>query len=651
MARIDTVTESNGPDRFNIHPGCASHHAGVKTGIKDYCCCCDPCQYLRKPESATQPENRLCCRCFPRLILAKFTATNGNECCRNVVVPMLAEIAADGMRQVIKYTGDIVGRAVTVYLSNEQIGGADGYENDEYDPLLCRWTIQIPSLGVDQEIEIDHTTVTCLGVPEISITGVSAYDGCVGTVSLINYATVKVPFRTRDNPETDDPESMTVPFPYGFSLDGCDTLPKYICVTKRHNRINRVRSPKIPWEIEWWRDFQWDENFEPYFVYEWQQWIIGRWYHQPQDTTAFRQHLYLIQDVYGTWLQPDFESPGNVNGDGELYQRVELTSCGCNFKICNVRPVDDPAPPLVPGECLPEDLIGINYRGGRCGCWDYQCGKRRCVPRYLCGFLYVNRTLYRNILFVWSNDTKCWTATGGVGLDGYDMPFPLQICLTRGLEGNCQLSVDFEDYDLDTVNIGDTDTVLSGTISGANYDKTDFFTLNFTTSFDGDCELLLTCVTATPCSVDCGSHPPVLTLNLRGWSLPTDYPPPPVTGSCSLEITLIYRQIVVVSGSGILITCGYVGYTTVESPYYDVASGTTMIGTFVIKAELISGGLKIYRTLASVLDFTIPIKSIGFQTETCNPYYAYYYTLSSLHNCFFGDSTIIFMRWEAEVTE
>lgn len=647
MARIDTVAESHGPDRFNIHPGCVSHHAGVKTGIKDYCCCCDPCQYVRKSESASQPEDRLCCRCVPRLILAKFTATNGDACCRNAVVTMLAEVAADGTREVIKYTGTIVGNTVTVYLSNSTIGGSV-----DYDSIPCRWTIQIPTLGIDQEIEIDHTVVTCLGVPEISITGVTAYDGCVGTVSLINYSTVKVPFRTRYSPGEANTESVTVPFPYGYFLDGCDTLPRYICVSKRQNRVNRVRSPKIPWEIEWWRDFAWEEDFAPYFNETDQEWIIGRWEYNPPDTTAFVQHLYLIQDLYGnTFLQPDFESPGGTNGDGELYQRVELTSCGCDFKICNVRLIDDPAPPTTPGECLPEDLTGINYRGGRCACWDYHCGKRRCVPRYLCGFLYVSNTLYRNILFTWDNSLKCWVASGGIGLDGYEMPFPLQICLTQSAEGNCQLSVDFEDFELSTVNIGDTDTVLAGTISGTNYDNSDFFTLNFTTSFDGDCELLLNCVTATPCSVDCGSHPPVLTLNLRGWSLPSDYPPPPVTGSCSLEMTLFYHQSVVVSGSGILITCGYVGYTTVESPYYYAATGTTQIGTFVIKAEIISGGLRIYRTLASTLDFSVPTKSVGFTTETCNPYYAYYFTLSSLHSCFFGDSTIIFMRWEAEVTE
>lgn len=647
MARIDTVGESHGPDRFNMHPGCVSHHAGVKTGIKDYCCCCDPCQYVRKSESASQPDDRHCCRCNPRLILAKFTATNGNECCRNSVVPMLVQLAAVNGQEVMKYTGTIVGHIVTVYLSKGPIGSYG-----DADDMLCRWTIQIPTLGIDQEIEIDHTTVTCLGVPAISVTGVTAYDGCIGTVSLINYKTVKVPFRTRYSPGSEVSESIIVPFPEGFEPENCDSLPRYLCITKKHNRINRVRSPKIPWEIEWARVFQWDAEFEPVFDDFNQEWILGCWVHDPDDTTAFQQRLYLIQNLYGeTFLQPDFESPARTDGDGETYQRVPLTSCGCDFKILDVRPVDDPSPPTVPGQSISSDLLGIDYRGGRCGCWDYHCGKRRCVPKHLCGFVYVNETLYRNILFTWDNSLKCWVSSGGVDLEDGEMPFELRICLTQNNEGQCQLVVTHEDYELSAVVIGDTETVLSGTIEGTNYARTDYFSLNFTTSFDGDCELLLTCVVATPCYVDCGSHPQTLNLTLRGWSLPTDYPPPPVTGGCSLEITLNYFQSVVVSGSGILFTCGYVGYATVTSPYYDAETETTQTGTFVIKAELSLGGLRIYRKLVSDPSFSTPIKSVGLQTETCNPYYGYYFTLSSLHSCFFGDTSIIFMRWEAEIVE
>jgi hypothetical protein len=582
------------------------------------------------------------------LILAKFTATNGNACCRNVVVPMLAGVGTTGGEDVIVYSGSIVGHSITIYLSNAAIGAyADLYDTG------CRWTILIPSLGISEEVSIDHTVVTCLGVPAISVTGVTAYDGCVGTISLNNYATVKVPFRTRfPSDSVDDTLSITVPFPEGFETYECTDLPRYICITKKHNRINRIRSPRISWEIEWWRDFAWDEYFEPRFDEDQQEWIIGRWIHNPKDTTAFVQHLHLIQDLYGsTFLQPDFESPATTDGEGETYQRVPLTSCGCDFKSLDVRPVDDPSPPSLPGQSIAEDLAGIDIRGGRCGCWDYHCGKRRCVPKYLCGFLYVNQTLYRNILFTWSNSLKCWVSSGGVDLDDSPMPFDLHVCLTQNDEGQCQLSVDYEDYSISSAVIGDTNTVISGTLSGANYAMDDYFTLNLTTSFDGDCELLLTCVTATPCYADCGSHPPILHLRLYGWSLPSDIPPPPATGSCTLEMDLIYYQTVVVSGSGILITCEYIGYAVVNSFFTDTVTGLPSSGPFLITAKLNLGQLRITRTYIGPGNAAGAEKFISLDTETCNPYYGYYFTLASLQNCFFGDTATIFHRWEAEITE
>lgn len=560
---------------------------------------------------------------------------------------MLVQVGTINDQDVILYTGSIVGHTVTVYLSNRSIGGYD-----EDDDITCRWTIRIPSLGIDQEIEIDHTTVTCLGVPAISVTGVTAYDGCVGTVSLINYKTVKVPFRTRYSLPSEVTESVMVPFPEGFEPEGCDSLPRYLCVTKKHNRINRVRSPRIPWEIEWAREFRWDEEFEPRFDEDQQEWIIGCWIHTPDDTTEFQQRLYVVQDLYGqTFLQPDFESPGNTDGDGETYQRVALTDCGCSFKSLDVRPVDDPSPPSLPGQSIAEDLLGIDIRGGRCGCWEYHCGKRRCVPKYLCGFVYVNATLYRNILFTWDNSLKCWVSSGGVDLEDGEMPFELRVCLEQNDEGQCSLVVRYEDYDLSTVTIGDTETVLAGTFEGKDYANTDYFSLNVTTSFDGDCELLLTCGIATPCAEDCGSHPEVLYLTLTGWSLPSDYPPPPITGSCSLEITLNYQQTVVVSGSGILFTCGYVGFAIVSSPYYNPSTGLTTTENFLIKATLSLGSVQITRRLLSAPDVILQTESAVLQTETCDPYYGYYFTLSSLKNCFFGDTSTIFMRWSAEVVE
>lgn len=660
MARIDTVVESNGPDRFNSNPGCSRHHAGVRTGIKDYCCCCDPCNYVRKNESASFPELRHCCRCLPKIILAKFTATNGDACCRNAIMPMVVQEGSIDGESVIFYSGSIAGHAITIYILSSAV---DGYSSSDG----CSWTISIPSLGVYENVAIDHTEVTCLGVPEISVTGVTAYEGCVGTISLSNYATVKVPFSNRFSYlDYTVEESITVPFPYGFTHHLCEDLPRWICVTKKHNRQNedwtsRVRSPKIPWEIEWWRAFRWDDEFIPY-LYENEtpeypiddQWVIGRWIYTPEDETAFVQYLWLIQDYSGEcYIQPDFESPANpILVSEETYSRVPLSSCGCDFKILDIRPVIDPSPPDIPGQSLSTDLLGIDYRGGACACWDYYCGKRRCVPRCLCGFLYVNGTLYKDILFTWNNTQKCWVASGGVDLDGYGMPFDLSICLDRSETGECQLSVTYEDYNITPIAIADTNTVLSGSLQGTNYAGDDFFALNFTTAFDCECKLLFTCVTATPCNTDCGSHPEVLYLTLRGWSEASDIPPPPVTGPCSTEITLVYRQSVVVTGSTVLFVCGYIGYKVVSSMRIDDILGP-VTEQYLITVTLSLGQLRIDRRLLSDFDSLVDVfvESRDLDTETCDPYYGYYGVEFGLRNCFFGDTSIIWHRWEAEITE
>lgn len=684
MARIDTVVESNGPDRFNLTPGCYRHHAGVRTGITDYCCCCDPCQYVRKNEGASDPEDRFCCRCIPKIILAKFTPDESSDsfsgsdeyCCRSIFDPMLAQVSLVGGVDVVSYSGSIVGHPLTVYISNRSMlsgsssnsgSNSNSDSSSESNDGTCFWTILIPSLGVEEEFVIDHRTVTCLGVPSVSVGNITAFEQCVGTVSLFNYTTVKLPFQVRDyGSDSDDHDELTVPFPEGFVCNGCDSLPRYICITKKHNHENRVRSPRIPWEIEWWRDFSWDYDFVPYFSEsssdsgslstsnsdESGEFILGRWSHQPKDQSEHIQYLYLIQDLDGVcWLQPDFSAPYNTFGEGEQWERTQFSGCGCQLKVLDVRPVDDPSPPSIPGQTIAEDLLGIDIRAGRCGCWDYFCGKRRCVPRWICGFVFVNGTVYRNILFTWKNSLKQWVSSGGETLGGTEMPFSLSLTLEENEDGECQIVTSHEDYELNAVVIGSYDTIFAGTIQGKNAAGDDYFSLNIATSFDGDCKLLVTCGAATPCAENCGSHPDPLFLRMRGWSLPSDIPPPPVTGECVTEFELTYYQTVIVTSSSILTNCGYVGYAVVSSLRFDPELGMSVPAVFLIKAELSMGSLRITRRWMEEPDVILFSETMPLQTETCDPYYGYFFALGSLRNCFFGDTQIIWHRYEAEITE
>jgi hypothetical protein len=639
-------------------------------------------------------------------------------------------------RRVIQYSGSIMGHAITVYISNDEMTPGEGrppnisYDDGYYGyygsngPIgPCRWTISIPSLNIDHEVEIDHTIVTCLGVPSVTITGVTGYAGCVGELSLFNYTTVKVPFESAQNPQLTEPgnaeplQSAMVPFPYGFvdydgvlappwSPDGpyenqspylpekCKEIPRWICfstVEQRPFPINGDRTYPVTKEA---RPFEWDEYFEPssywstnatFYESEDDYWVIGRWTWSPFDWPVSPTHnIWLIQDYYGrNFLQPDFNTPNGIYGDQdepynpvglkvdtEEYARIELLPehCGCDFKFLHMRSTNEEVNDAFDqtwGEGQLANQLkttggGSQLRAGRCGCFKYRCGKRRCVPRYLCGTLYVNATLYLNILFTWSNSQKCWVGQGGVDLEGYAAPSGLSICLGsppsgQGLEDGCVVSIDYEDYEIEPIYIGDRNTVISGTLYGPNAARDNYFILNFNTSFDGDCDLRIQCVTASPCSDDCGGHPAILYLNLRGWSLATDYPPPPITGDCSLQITLYYRHVEVVTtdgvGIGLVLGCDYVGYATVQSHYNDPITGERLVGSFIIKAVKGLNGLSIWRWRMGTPEPLLPERSVSLQTETCPPYYGYYYTTCSLCSCFFGDADTIFMRWEAEITE
>lgn len=62
------------------------------------------------------------------------------------------------------------------------------------------------------------------------------------------------------------------------------------------------------------------------------------------------------------------------------------------------------------------------------------------------------------------------------------------------------------------------------------------------------------------------------------------------------------------------------------------------------------GVLKIYRRMVGDPTDGPPVEQLLLD-QSCEPYYGYKLTTASLRNCFFGDTAIIFHRWEAEVTE
>lgn len=656
---LTTIIESNGPDRFNLTPGCASHNAGVRTGIKDYCCCCDPCQYVRDADDPARMSERLCCRCTPKFILAKFTPDDtGDPCCKKVAVAMAAAVWSDNSDQnVVRYSGDLVGHAVYVYLSNDYVDY--GVSRANYTEG-CRWTIRIDSLGIHEEIAIDHVTVTCLGVPSISVTGVTGLGSCVGSITLTNYVTDKVPFHKREfDSYFADGYTMMLPLPYGVECEGCTEIPRFICVSRANPYTAIKRQPTAAEKLadrsaNFWKEFQWDVDWEYTYNSYVDEQIVGRWRHFPDDPTAFVESLYLVQDQYGTcWLQPDFVEPATADGEGEVYERTQLTNCGCQFKILNVRPVNDLSD--TPSN---RDGNGIDYRIGRCTCWGFVCGNRRCVNRYFCGFLFVNRTLYQGILFTWNSTDKCWYSSGGVDPYGHAMPFDLSICLESDGRGGCQLQASYGGYGGYTISpiaIDDETTILSATFNGVNATSDDFLTLFVNTSFDGECDYLIHCDQATPCAGECGSHPTVLFASFRGWSEPYDGPSLPSLGECSTEVTMSYYwQVVSILDGQISYICGYIGYAVVSGQYLNPDTSMFEVREFLLQFRLTMGAMTVTRRLLSD-PTTVLVTTVIDVTESCDPYYGFYNSYDRvgalLTNCFFGDNSVFFYRYTLDITE
>ena len=623
MALNIPPSQSNGPDKIRLHPNCSEHQAGKRTGLKDSCCCCNPCLYRTLEDSDLPPEDQHCCRCNPRFITAIYTPNNTdppNECCRNVVSPLAAEPTPEFETHGIQYVGNVVGYNIYVYLSRERISGST---ITGYDEMECRWTIRIPELSIDQEIEIDHTQITCLGVPSIEILNVLAFaegydDGCIGKITLGNLDTAKVPFRRRTFPdEFADGEDTLVTLP---TLCGeCTQVPRFLCVSgKRHAGLLTldVRGAELL-ELEWeqyYGGFQCGDNF-----------VVGRWsgINGWVGEEAW-EYIYLIQDYYGEcflWTAFEFDTTCS-DRTPELFPVISLSECGCDIKELNVLPlVVDPAHPT----------IGVNIRSGACTCWSWQCERCRCVPRYLCAIGYLGGVMVKDIRFVWNGATKSWKETDDAGnikpsgleikiirepLGGRADPTTsdhdfLSYCTLRTEINGYQTSIDHpvRDWEWDTCGpIQDMEFQNAAEIGGK---LEDYGWLIVRTSFDAkDCAFDLSCQEATPCGGLCGSHPDEVFVDLLGWNPPWSEPGFEYESCFIEEMKLLYWEQISYSGGEWEIICGYAG----NRPYSWIdVHGNTVYGIL---------SLRLREGVVSVSTTDGYNEAWDLDSETCNPYEA-----------------------------
>lgn len=220
------MSESDGPDKLKNTYACYLHHNGVRTfspsqgfnatgtkiPITDYSCCCDPCRYRRSAfgKVAGQELDFHCCACNPEIIVANYIpdllASDSSGCCVNQIEPMFLNFTpvssggSEAAPLAATYQTVIVENPIKTYLSKYPVN-LDGSPRETgvggSSSLGCYWVVQMTGTSTNETVTVDHTGVTCLGVPDIEITNFPANSGCLGAVTLSNFEIAKVPFTRR----------------------------------------------------------------------------------------------------------------------------------------------------------------------------------------------------------------------------------------------------------------------------------------------------------------------------------------------------------------------------------------------------------------------------------------------------------------------
>lgn len=614
--------QSDGPDRFNTSPTCHEHQNFVRTGQRDYMCCCNPCAYGTLGDISDNARH--CCRCNPILVIFAYEPDDPEaECCYAERVPVFGRRAYDDSSNAyVEYTVFIVGHTVTLAISTGPVIGAS-VGNPAYSADKCYWTLSAPSLGVLELIEIDHTNVTCLGVPSFSINGVITRETCSGSIVADNFAAAKVPFVPRyfeERPYQD--EGLTLPMP-GSYCTNCLEVARFLCL---YGSLHDGFQPELA-EMEW--DYA-PENIQGTTPHGF---IVGRWLEKlPHVEGAFKRKIYLIEVDEGSetvckmffdfepgdlYQQSDTEAHAIAERAAELFAPITLPApngagCGINHLV---GPIDN--------------LVNAGFRvtTGRCGCWRYHCGTCRCLPAYLCGFVFIDETFYQGVRFQWVASIHGWVSISGTGVDIDDnvLAETISLLIVDDGYGECQVVWTKAGYDI-TPHGFECNLAVAMSFSGLNTAKTQYAFVSVHSAF-GQCDKRLKCSLASPCDAECGGHAKIVMLTAHGYNDPYE-DEPGIIGECLLEIPLFlvstFTLLPGVEGDAPLFefTCKYFGM------YLFDHGGNT----YRMEVESKEG----------VITFTQWNQTLGgpghswqyiFDYETCNPYHATFFERFALTSC------------------
>ena len=611
FAISDGFQVSDGPDHLRGSHACTAQHDGTeREGHPDWCCCCDPCRYIRPSRTTIQ---RHCCRCTPKMICLTFTPDDtADACCQSISLPLLAQFDSTPFWTVY-YEGSIGGITYRLAIAKEETDGP------------CYWRLTAPALYVDEHIEIDHVNVSCLSVPDISIDDVTDANGCTGTITFANYEAAKIPFR-HQIPDSPDIEMRTPTWatsdPPGTPQCTCTEVPRFLCVDGiRHADGSREQV-----------QFDWDDTNG------------DRWSFLPcnGDPSLDQEHIYLRGDQYGNcYLEFDFEQTGGDTNDWadppntlgtDIHEirpgMVAVESCGCDIHAYSETSIpDDPQ--------LSQRFVYIN--AGDCGCWKYLCGTCRCVPQRLCVFGEIDgeyitgEALWDGTAWQFAADGTMPAFTINIGPDECD---------------NCVLTVDgtFTVPFLPSTPV-ECGEFLSGEVE-SEYDETTPGTFNW----------LWMSAAACPCNVGscvicaetrCGGPPAIVYFDLEARTNFIPLPPGWVYQYCNITIPLTFYQRWLTTPPQ-RVQCGYVGYKVVHCPAYmgdpeqnfviRVSIGDDGFGQPIWRmdrADLTDRGPGGYASFANVFPEHI-WPPIGSSPATCDPFLFVLDWDNSTRNCQWG---------------
>ena len=597
-------TYSQGSDRCRPTLGCLDFHDDADTELFGRCqhlCCCNTCLHIR-PDS----QWAHCCRCVPRLIFLRFTPSYpGEECCVSASVPMPytgTHVDQGDDYPVSFYSGSLFGASVTVELGRFPDVAYSDTDN-------CYWHIVATKSGeldVDEYVEIDDDTVSCLTPPDIEIGEIEGPDGCIGTLSLAPYEVDHLPFVMREI-ENFSVEGDAYPSEFIDLYPGCGDCTQVcsvLCVYG-HKTLGGVVEFA---EFHWFDDDPGGPSTD-----------LSRGWEYTDSTTDVLYTIWLYEDEYGDCtLRFDWEGSGILDDrtiDGDR-------GCSCGIKEVVTAKSGD-------------QTIGFTIRCGYCTCWTFYCGTCRCVPRYLCVHTYIDDVYTPNQILTWDPDAFCWTGDGDV-----------TVCLVSGDDGGCELQVTIGYKTLETTlsrNCGPEHQSASMATGGHTFDPNNDIISGAITEYDSDGEQLLWiglsslvddcrmgyCTAASPCVDECGSHPTPLTVALHAWNEEPGY-----WLDCDLEVEVHYHEGYSWDGETLTPYCEYIGFAYVGlqdgTPKWVqvvIANGTITVTTWVGASHVGCHGR---------------LHEEPFITEVCDPYFADTGEINvGVNDCCWGISTPI----------